>query len=421
MSLPFIVPAHWQVVPFGELVHDSAFGPRFGAEHYSNDGNIATLRIMDIGDDGVVSYSAMPLARLPEQKFSNHFLETNDLVIARTGVTCGTAAVFSHWHLPVVPGAFLIRFRLTANAVPKYYCYFFNLSIGRKHLLSVSSGACQTNLNITNVKRLAVPLPTLEEQNAIVDVLSSYDGLIENNTRRIRILEETAEMIYREWFVNFRFPGHEKVGMIESSEMGLIPEKWKTASFAEIASFVNGYAFGPEHWGTTGKPIIKIKELKSGVRRDTPRYDGPDLASKYNVRSGDVLFSWSADLDVYIWAGEDGLLNQHLFRVTSENSLGRILLFHSLKHRIGDFRSRSMGNTMKHIKRGALNEVRTVIPESSVRAQFEALVEPMADLATNLRVKNIILRRTRDLLLPRLLSGEISVERAETEAVAQGV
>lgn len=169
MSLPFTVPEHWQIVPFGDLVQDSAFGPRFGAEHYAKDGNIATLRIMDIADDGVISYSVMPLARLPEEKFCNHFLKENDLVIARTGVTCGTAAVFGHWHSPVVPGAFLIRFRLTPTAVPKYYRYFFNFSSGRKHLLSVSSGACQTNLNITNVKRLAVPLPPLEEQNALVN------------------------------------------------------------------------------------------------------------------------------------------------------------------------------------------------------------------------------------------------------------
>jgi type I restriction enzyme, S subunit len=115
------------------------------------------------------------------------------------------------------------------------------------------------------------------------------------------------------------------------------------------------------------------------------------------------------------------LLNQHLFRVTSKSSFGRILLFHSLKHQMQQFRLRSMGTTMRHIKREVLNEVRTIVPESGIGAQFEALVEPMADLATNLRLKNISLHQTRDLLLPKLTSGEICVEQFETKAVALGV
>jgi type I restriction enzyme S subunit len=303
----------------------------------------------------------------------------------------------------------------------RFLLYSFRCDYLQGQIKSLGSGATVEHMRVPDAEKLLLRLPPLPIQTRIGDVLSAYDDLIENNTRRITLLEQMAEMIYREWFVDLRFPGHEKAKIVESSDIGSIPEGWKTATFAEIANFLNGYAFGPEDWGTTGKPIIKIKELKNGVGNDTPRYSGNDLDSKYRVSSGDVLFSWSASLDVYIWAGEEGLLNQHLFRVTSKSRFGRTLLFHSLKHRMEDFRLRSMGTTMRHIKRGALNEVHTIVPESSIRAQFEALVEPMADLATNLRLKNITLRQTRDLLLSKLISGEVCVEQAEAEAAAQTV
>lgn len=140
----------------------------------------------------------------------------------------------------------------------------------------------------------------MEDQQHIAGILSAYDDLIENNTWRIVILEEMARALYREWFVEFRFPGHEQVAMVES-ELGLVPAGWEPESFSEIATFVNGFAFKPEHWGDCGRPIVKIAELKNGVTEKTPRYAGNGVPSRYDVGSGDLLFSWSADLDVYVW------------------------------------------------------------------------------------------------------------------------
>jgi len=285
--------------------------------------------------------------------------------------------------------------------------------------LSLCGGGTNiSNLNQDILGRLQVPLPPRPIQHQIASILSAYDDLIENNTRRIKILEEMAHLIYQEWFVNFRFPGHENTEMVKA-EKGYKPTGWKSVPFTEAAQFINGFAFGPEHWRNSGQPIIKIKELKNGITPDTPRYDGEGLNEKYVIHTGDILFSWSADLDAYIWAGEQALLNQHLFRVLPKNGCGRLFIFFSLKNHMQSFRSRSMGTTMRHIKRSALDEVQVTVPDRAVLDGFEDLITPVASLVTRLSQNNSSLRHMRDLLLPKLISGEVSVKELEAEMANQ--
>ena len=125
----------WRSTGFRELCEHSAFGPRFAGELYATDGNVATLRTTDISVDGRIEYETMPLARLDLSKFRQHMLQPNDLVITRSG-RIGTAALFEGFPLPVLPGAFLIRFRLKNDlADPRFYRYFFNSPAGRFALL----------------------------------------------------------------------------------------------------------------------------------------------------------------------------------------------------------------------------------------------------------------------------------------------
>jgi type I restriction enzyme S subunit len=261
-------------------------------------------------------------------------------------------------------------------------------------------------------------LPPLPIQRRIAGILSAYDDLIENSQRRIKILEEMARRLYREWFVHFRFPGHEDCRLVDSP-LGGIPEGWEVQPFSALASYVNGYPFKPAQLGKEGKPIIKIKELKAGIVVDTPRNPGREIPGKYHVCDGDVLFSWSADLDVYLWRGGEGLLNQHLFNVVPAEGISRAFCFHALKESMPRFRALSLGATMHHIKRSALDLVFTVVSPVSIRNQFQELVCPMhLQLVTLTRhVRN--LRRTRDLLLPRLLSGQIDVEALQEVAAVE--
>ena len=297
----------------------------------------------------------------------------------------------------------------TPNVDARYLYYWVTRQDFTDYLSLHAKGAAYPAVSAEDIGNGEIELPPLPIQRRIAGILSAYDELIENSQRRIKILEAMARALYREWFVHFRFPGHESVPRVPSS-LGEIPQGWEVKPFSGLAAYVNGYAFKPDDWGNEGKPIIKIKELKSGVTADTPRNSGDGIPEKYNVRNGDVLFSWSADLDAYLWMGGEGLLNQHLFNVLPFDSFTRAFCFHSLKEAMPRFRALSLGATMHHIKRSALDQVSAVVPPEMLLHRFEVLVEPMHEQLINLTTKITNLRRTRDLLLPRLLSGQIDME-----------
>jgi type I restriction enzyme S subunit len=293
---------------------------------------------------------------------------------------------------------------------------YYSFSPRQKEFLSIGSAAGVRTpiINKSAFCDLTVQLPCLCLQRKIAGILSAYDDLIENNTRRIALLEEMAQAIYREWFVHYRFPGHEDVKHVKSP-LGKIPEGWSTLPFSQSASFVNGFAFKPEHWGDDGKPIIKIAELKNGVTTKTPRHPGDGIPEKYTVKSGDLLFSWSADLEAYIWPHEEGLLNQHLFTVLPNAEFTKEFLYFALRHRMPEFRSLSLGTTMRHIKRSALDHVSLVCPPPHLRADFTELIKPFIQQSIVATKKVGVLRQTRDLLLPKLISGQLDVEALDIE------
>lgn len=287
---------------------------------------------------------------------------------------------------------------------PRFVFYFLK-TLG---LQRFDVGASNPTLNRNHIHLIPIRSPDTRTQLKIGAALAAYDELMENNLRRIGILEEMARAIYREWFVSLRYPGHEAEELVDSA-LGPIPMEWGVGPFSRYAEFINGYAFKPSHWQDAGKPIVKIKELKNGVTDETPRYHGDDLDKKYHIDTGDLLFSWSADLNAYLWRHGPALLNQHLFKVEPRDGLEPAFLFHALDDRMPQFRQRAQGTTMRHIKRAALSEVQVVVPSAEVRGRFVEAVDPMHRLLEALAAQNANLRSTRDLLLPKLVSGEIDV------------
>jgi type I restriction enzyme, S subunit len=189
--------------------------------------------------------------------------------------------------------------------------------------------AAVPGLNRNQLHKVPVSVPTPEVQHRVAQTLRCLDDLIGNNRRRVEVLEEMARAIYREWFVHFRFPGREDATFVDS-DLGTIPEGWEWRPFTEVASFMNGFAFKPAHLGDEGWPVIKIKQLKGGVTADTPRSDPLAIKENYWIEPGDLLMSWSAHLGVYWWMDEPGLLNQHLFKVSAIAEFPELYLFHDL-------------------------------------------------------------------------------------------
>lgn len=299
----------------------------------------------------------------------------------------------------------LTWFRNFSDTLSSHYLYYWIKSnIGHQTLKNLTIGSSQKALTIDALKKVEIPLPDVETQHRIASILSAYDDLIENNRRQIKLLEEAAQRLYREWFVELRFPGHEDVKIVDG-----VPEGWKVMSMNDIAEYVNGYAFKPSDWGSKGKPIIKIKEMGAGVTTDTPRNSGEGIPEKYIVTSGDILFSWSATLSAVIWDQEDGLLNQHLFKVVPSGNIAREFVFQSILHTLNEFYNLTTGSTMKHIQRGKLNEVFVNVPDYGIMKKYESVSSPMREEILILRKRMTLLREARDRLIPKMMSGEREV------------
>ena len=265
-------------------------------------------------------------------------------------------------------------------------------------------GAAQRTISLTALRNMKISVPPMDVQEKIVGVLSAYDDLIENNQKQIKLLEEAAQRLYKEWFVDLHFPGHETTPIVDG-----VPEGWTSMAMNDIAEYINGYAFKPSDWGTKGKPIIKIKEMGSGITAGTPRNSGEGIPAKYIVTAGDILFSWSATLSAMIWDEEDGLLNQHLFKVVPHNGISREFILQSILKTLDEFSNLTTGSTMKHIQRGKLKEVFVNVPDNATMRKYESISEPMREQILTLKKQIILLKEARDRLLPKLMSGELEV------------
>ena len=243
-----------------------------------------------------------------------------------------------------------------------------------------------------------------EIQKKIGVILSRYDSLIENYQKQIKLLEEAAQRLYKEWFVDLHFPGHENTKIVDG-----VPEGWEKKPISQLGEYLNGFAFKPSDWQESGKPIIKIKEMGNGVSNDTPRNNGERVPAKYLVKAGDLLFSWSATLMVIVWSGEEGWLNQHLFKVTPAKGIGREFLLQSISNTIEEFLNLTTGSTMKHIQRNKLDQVFVNVPNDKIMKLYDHVAEKMRDEILHLSSQIRLLTEARDRLLPKLMSGEIAV------------
>lgn len=271
-------------------------------------------------------------------------------------------------------------------------------------LAQLNSGAAQPSLNRNFVYGVKIKFPKPTDQMKVVDVLDKYDDLIENNKRRIELLKDSARQLYKEWFVRLRFPGHEHVKIIDG-----VPEGWQKKPFSSVADFLNGFAFKPSHFEEDGLPIVKIPELKDGVSEKTPRNSGVDVPTSLHLEDGDLLFSWSGTLAVNVWASGPALLNQHLFKVKSTAELSRSFLLVALREAMPQFMNETTGATMKHIRRAALDKVQVIFPREHLLSEFEDFVTNCYEQVIYLYKQNISLTQARDILLPKLMSGEIAV------------
>ena len=287
-------------------------------------------------------------------------------------------------------------------ADPRYVYYALASPDAVQRLKDLSFSAGVPHINLGMFASFEIPVPPLPIQVAIADSLSAYDELIENNTRRIKILEEMAQSIYKEWFVNFRYPGHENVPLVDS-ELGPIPEGWRASNLGEVSL----------NFDRLRKPLSKMKRAE--LQGPYPYYGAArvfDFLEDYIfdgtyllvAEDGSVMTSSGTPVLQYVtgkfWA------NNHT-HILQGDVVSTEFLYMALRE--FPIQGYVTGAAQPKINQANLNRIPVLAASQAVQRAFDDTVKALLTLVQVLRAQNANLRATRDLLLPRLVSGEIDV------------
>lgn len=272
-----------------------------------------------------------------------------------------------------------------------------------------------------DLNKLLIPLPELEVQHYIGDTYYRFCEKVENNKEINKKLEEMAQAIFKQWFVDFEFPNKDgepyksSGGEMVESELGMIPKGWEVKSVYDLAEYINGTSFKKEETNEfRGIPIIKIAELKNGITEST-KYCTAEKDKKYYLKNGDILFSWSGNpytsIDTFIWNKGNAVLNQHIFKVTStiyDNELMYIILKY-LKPDFINIASNKQTTGLGHITINDLKRMRIALPTDNLILKLSGKIKVLIEGISNNNRQNNNLIKLRDTLLPKLMSGEVRV------------
>jgi len=294
-------------------------------------------------------------------------------------------------------------------------------------LLNLSGGATFPNLTRDDISTFPIPYP--KYRSKIAAILSAYDRLIENNTRRIKILEEMARSLYNEWFVKFRFPGYEQTKMVDS-ELGLIPEGWEVKPLSEVVLEIIDYRgktpkkLGAD-WSKSGVIAISAKNIKQGklINLEKSNFVDEVLYKKWmksELMQGDILMTSEAPLGelYYLVVHKKFCLSQRVYSIRANpNIILPPILYCALgSHLIQEqIQSRQSGTTVVGIRQTELRKVSVIVPPDKLQQSSSQMLQAIFKVIETLEAKNNNLRCTRDLLLPKLISGDIDVENLDIE------
>lgn len=283
-------------------------------------------------------------------------------------------------------------------------------------LASLDAGASNPTLNRNHAHLLPVRVPPSSTQERIGSILASIDELIENNQRRIEVLEEMARAIYREWFVRFQYPGHADVPLVESA-FGPIPEGWAGIPLFDVAEVGFGFSFKSKYFADAGPfPVIRIRDVPNGT---TKTYSEEVAPERYRVVDGDILIGMDGEFHLRQWTGGEAWLNQRVARLRPTNGLSARHLMLAITGAIRDWNAAISGTTVAHLGKRHLEQILVLVPAQQILDLATPLFDHLADQARTLAQASRRLASIRDLLLPKLVTGQIDVSRLDLDALTE--
>jgi type I restriction enzyme S subunit len=292
-------------------------------------------------------------------------------------------------------------FRPKDDKVTNEFLYYFMLTdYIRKSMINSMTGATgRQRVNKDIFKSLELSLPSIEKQKRIADILSAYDDLIENNQKQIKLLEEAAMRLYKEWFVKLRFPGHENTKIVDG-----VPEGWERNKLIEIADIQYGFAFDSSKFNILkkGTPIIRIRNIPSG---NTSDYTTEHADEQYLAYNGDIIVGMDGEFHINTWAGDTAYLVQRTCRIKPKNTIMKGYLLQAIYEPIKYFEKTITGATVAHLGKKHIDTITLLTAPEKYYLPFQYLFDKRQILLK----QNVLLQEARDKLLPKLMSGEIEV------------
>ncbi|MDA3129617.1 restriction endonuclease subunit S [Aliibacillus thermotolerans] len=418
----------WKEVTLGEISLDGkgSYGIAASAVEYSDD-LYTYLRITDINDDGTLNKT--DLKSVDDEKAEKYLLQPNDIVFARTGNSTGRSYFYDGSDGELVYAGFLIKFSLDPSKVnPKFMRYYTLSNEYKGWVSSYISGSTRGNINAKTYANMKISLPPRKQQDYLVKVLSSLDEKIKTNNQINEKLEEMAQALFKRWFVDFEFPNENgepyksSGGEMVESELGLIPKGWEIVSLKELTSkFTTG--LNPRKNFVLGKGenfYVTIKNMSNQQILLDDNCDKIDddaikiINKRSDLKKGDLLFSGIGTIGrVYLidetpknWNISESIFTLRPSDFISSELLYLILLSENLQ---GYAQQLASGSVQKGIRMRDLKAYKLTLPLGNLIDKFTKFIKPLISKQKNIEKENQILREIRDILLPKLMSGEIRV------------
>lgn len=387
-----------------------SYGIGAPAVPYQED-KLTYLRITDINDDGSLNFS--DLKSVDAEDAEKYILKENDIVFARTGNSTGRSYFYEKQHGTFVYAGFLIKYSLDPNKVnPRILKYYTHSKPYFDWVNSFDTGATRGNINAKTYGDMEIELPSRKVQDGIVSILSSLDRKIELNNKINADLEEMAQAIFKNWFVDFE---PFKDGKFVESELGMIPEGWKVGTLGEFCKCLLGgtpsrskeeYWNGEINWINSGE-INKFRILEASEK--ITELGLAKSATKLLPKKTTVLAITGATLGQVSLLEIDSCANQSVIGVLENAEVPYEYIYPFIKDRIEMLIQHQTGGAQQHINKDNVESLIFLLPTKNVLEDYISLVKPMYKRIESQSFENLHLSLLRDTLLPRLMSGEIEV------------
>ena len=396
----------WKEVRLGEVadVQTGPFGSQLHKENYVNKGT-PIVTVEHLGNKWFTSQNLPMVSDEDKLRLAKYCSQEGDVIFSRVGSVDRCSYVSKEYSGWLFSGRCL-RVRPRSGINPEYLYYFLTNEGTKQYIRNIAVGATMPSINTKLLNEVPITIPSLDDQRRIVSILSSLDRKIELNNKINADLEEMAQTIFKNWFVDFE---PFKDGKFVDSELGMIPEGWKVGSPYEYAKVVYGAPYKSAKFNDNGEglPLIRIRDLKDC----NPQFYTPEILPQTEyVNMGDIVAGMDAEFVPHIWKGNTGLLNQRVCKLMpQQTSISNLFVLYLMKPELEFVQSYKTGTTVSHLGKADIDKFVVVLPPLEVVEECSKILDSILQRIKNISAESRTLSLLRDTLLPRLMSGELEI------------